>query len=152
MIDRGAFNFGLSEGDQYIRNYLEMNDNDPDKCREYLKNLWGEDYESYEEIYKIEEVFQGITHGDGQDYTETIKKYLDKVIVAGYNAQLGETIKAGDARIGCVVVTEELAAVLQLLMDKYTFMNGVEPNTWSVENSWTKLCYYSQYFCAATPK
>ena len=70
--------------------------------------------------------------------------YANRVITVGYNELLGENIKDGDARIGCVVVTEELAEVLQLLMDKYTFEG--------VENSWTKLCYYEQYFCAATPK
>ena len=35
---------------------------------------------------------------------------------------------------GCVVVTKELAEILQKLMDKYTFEN--------VDNSWIKLCYY----------
>ena len=37
-------------------------------------------------------------------------------------------------RQGCVPVTEELAEILQLLMDKYTFQD--------VDHSWTKLCYY----------
>ena len=36
-----------------------------------------------------------------------------------------------------VVVTEELAEILQMLMDKYTFEN--------VDHSWTKLCYYYDY-------
>ena len=49
-----------------------------------------------------------------------------------------DVIKEGDARIGCVIVTEELANILQLLMDKYTFKG--------VDNSWAKLCYYSEYF------
>lgn len=151
MIDMGAFNFALSEGDQYILNYLAMNDNDPDKCTEYLKKLWGADYETYAEIYDIEEVYAGIWHGNGTDYTEKIREYLDDVITVGYNAQLGETISAGDDRIGCVVVTAELAEILQLFMDKHTLMNGDGENVWSIENSWTKLCYYSQYFCAATP-
>ena len=35
---------------------------------------------------------------------------------------------------GCVAVNEELAELLQMLMDKYTFKD--------VENSWVKLCYY----------
>ena len=144
LIDRGAFNFGLSEGDQYILNYLAMNDNDPEKCTEYLKVIWGEDYDEYAEIYKISEVYEGIYHGEGKDYTAIIKGYLDKVIVEGYNEQLGETIAKDDPRIGCVVVTEELAEILQLLMDKYTF-DGIE-------KSWLKLCYYSHYFCDATPK
>ena len=152
MIELGAFNFARSEGDQYILDFLALNDNDVEKCDAYLRELWGEDYETYAEIYKIEEVYAGIWHGEGIDYTETVKAYLANIIQVGYNEQLGETIEEGDARLGCVVVTAELAEILQLLMDKYTIMNGVEPNTWSVENSWTKLCYYSHYFCAATPK
>ena len=151
MIDLGAFNFSLSDGDQYILNYLAINDNDPVKCDEYLRNLWGEDYETYAEIYKVDEVYKGIYHGEGEDYTEIIRGYLNNVIKPGYNADLDVVIEEGDERIGCVVVTKELAEILQLLMDKYTIMNGTEPNTWSVENSWTKVCYYSQYFCVATP-
>lgn len=152
MIEMGSFNFGLSEEDQYVLKYLEMSGNDPDLCRAKLREIWGEDYDTYAEIYNVESVLAGNTHGDGKDYTDAISKYLDKIIVEGYNEQLDEYIEAGDARIGCVIVTEELSEILQLLMDKYTFMNGVAPNLTSVENSWLKLCYYSQYFCAATPK
>ena len=36
-----------------------------------------------------------------------------------------------------MAVTERLAEILQLLMDKYTFEN--------VDHSWTKLCYYYDY-------
>jgi len=144
MIDRGAFNFGLTEGDQLILSYLALNDNDPEKCDAYLREEWGENYETYAELYHVEDVYQGIYHGEGKDYTSIARSYFNKRIVAGYNAQLGETIASDDARIGCVVVTEELAELLQILMDKYTFEG--------VENSWTKLCYYTQYFCAATPK
>jgi len=46
--------------------------------------------------------------------------------------------------MGCVVVDAELSIWLQLLMDKYTFGG--------VDHSWTKLCYYTQYFSADTPK
>ena len=81
---------------------------------------------------------------DGKDYTEVARKIYNSRIVEGYNATLGETIKAGDERIGCVIVTDEVAELLQMLMDKYTFKN--------VDKSWRKLCYYTQYFCSATPK
>ena len=37
-------------------------------------------------------------------------------------------------KTGLGSVDQELAELLQLLMDKYTFKN--------VEHSWTKLCYY----------
>jgi hypothetical protein len=36
--------------------------------------------------------------------------------------------------VGCVPVDQELAELLQQLMDKYSFKG--------VRNSWTKLCYY----------
>ena len=152
MIEQGSFNFSLSEGDQLILGYLAMNDNDPEKCKEYLKNIWKDDYDELSDVYKVDEVLAGITHGEGQDYTNVVRKYAENIIVVGYNELLGEYIEEGDARIGCVVVTEELSVVLQLLMDKYTFMNGTAPNLVSIENSWTKLCYYSHYYCAATPK
>ncbi len=152
MIEMGAFNFSISEDDEDIVDILRMYDGDIEACREYLKESWGEYYEENAEKFKIDEVFEGIYHGDGEDYTEEMKEYYnEKLIVAGYNADLDEVISEGDERIGCVIVDARLSEILQLLMDKYTFMNGTEPNTWSVENSWTKLCYYSQYFCAATP-
>ena len=88
----------------------------------------------------------------GEDLTELARSFLSQKITVGYNATLGETISEGDARIGCIIVTEELSDLLQKLMDKYTFMNGTAPNLTSIENSWLKLCYYHHYFCAATPK
>ena len=80
---------------------------------------------------------------EGQDMTELARKIYNSRIVEGYNATLGEYIDADDERIGCVIVTDEVAGLLQKLMDKYTFKG--------VENSWVKLCYYHQYFCAETP-
>ena len=157
MIDMGAFDFSRTENDQYILNYIALNDNDVEKCDEYLRNLWGDTYEEYAEIYKLQEVYNtfvngGDYHGKGKNYTDLARSYVDKIIVEGYNEQLGEVIAKDDARIGCVVVTKDLADLLQLIMNKYTFMNGVEPNQTPVENSWAKLCYYTQYFNAATPK
>ena len=43
----------------------------------------------------------------------------------------------GELHDGCVILTKDLADLLQLLMDKYTFEN--------VEHAWTKLCYYYEY-------
>ena len=43
----------------------------------------------------------------------------------------------GKPEDGCVVVTAELAELLQMLMDKFTFEG--------VEYSWCKLCYYYDY-------
>lgn len=90
---------------------------------EYLKTQWGGDYEANYEDYKVKDVFAGIYHGEGEDYTDDIKPYLNKMINDGQAE-----------RKGCVVVDEQLAEILQKLMDKFTFED--------VENAWTKLCYY----------
>ena len=41
---------------------------------------------------------------------------------------------------GCVLVNEELATILQAIMDKFTFEG--------VDHSWTKLCYYYKHIGA----
>ncbi len=137
------------EKDEYIFDLLvnmgsNTEYNTHDNFRAFLKNYWGEDsYAGYMAEYKVDDVLAGSYHGSGKDYTDEISVYLDKVIKVGYNAELGETILEGDERIGCVMVDAELAELLQVIMDKYTFEG--------IENSWAKLCYYHQYFCAATP-
>lgn len=127
MIDLGGFDFSKSETDGEILAYLRQNDNDPDKTREYLKKLWGEDYDANAEIYQLEDVFEGRYHGAGEDLTEEIRTYVAK----------RET--SGDKK-GCVAVDERLAEILQKLMDKYTFED--------VEHSWLKVCYYYDYLGA----
>ena len=92
----------------------------------YLKDLWGEDYDQNAQNYQIEDVYEGIYHGKGEDLTEEIRGYLDDIITTG-----------GEERRGCVVMTERLAEILQMLMDKYTFVG--------VDHAWTKLCYYYDY-------
>ena len=126
LIDQGAFDFSKSEDDGFILKVLSMNDNDQAKAIEYLKDYWGTDYETYYEMYMVDEVFEGIYHGDGKDYTEAMRAFEKQIIRSG-----------SSERQGCVVVTEELAEILQLLMDKYTFKG--------VETSWRKLCYYYDY-------
>ena len=86
-----------------------------------VKNQFGEEIRR-----TVEEVLAGKYHGHGEDYTEQIRTYLDDIITSG-----------AKERIGCVVVTEELAQLLQMIMDKYTFQN--------VDHSWTKVCYYYDY-------
>ncbi len=144
IIKLGAFDFSRTEDDQYILNILAKYNNDVEKCDQYLREYWGEDYDEYAELYQLEDVYAGIYHGSGKDYTAIAEKYIAKKITVGYNADLNETIKEGDERIGCVIVTEELSELLQILMDKFTFPG--------VETSWRKLCYYHQYFCEETPK
>ena len=126
LIDKGGFDFSKNEEDQYVLAMLEKNGNDPEKTKEYLKEQWGEDYEANCEIYQVDDVLAGKYHGIGEDLTDEISKYLDKMIKDG-NAE----------REGCVVVDAELAELLGKLMEKYTFQN--------VDQSWLKLCYYYDY-------
>jgi hypothetical protein len=123
LIEKGGFDFSKTENDQYILAFLDKQNGDVDATREYLKAYWAEDFDANAEIYQIEDVFAGRYHGHGENYTDQILPYLDKIIRTG-----------PVERIGCVVVTEELAELLQLLMDKFTFHG--------VDNAWTKLCYY----------
>ena len=103
-----------------------MNDNDAEKTDEYLRGMWGADYDSYAEIYQLDDVFAGRYHGKGEDLTDEINAYVGKIIKSG-----------SVEKRGCVPVDEELAELLQKLMDKYTFQG--------VEYSWTKLCYYYEH-------
>ena len=123
LIEKGAFDFSKSENDQYVITALAQNGGDKEKTKEFLKAEWGADYDSLYEEYKVDEVFAGIYHGSGKDYTDAIKAYLPKMINDGK-----------EERKGCVLVDKELAEILQKLMDKFTFEN--------VENSWLKICYY----------
>lgn len=125
MIDMGGFDFSKTEDDLYILAYLKERDGDVEATDAYLRELWGEDYDTYAEIYRLEDVYEGIYHGTGEDLTEEMRTYYSQVITT-----------PGEKR-GCVVVTERLAEILQMLMEKYTFQN--------VEDSWIKLCYYYEY-------
>ncbi len=115
MIQKGLFDFTKSEGDHYA----EYTD-------EELRELWGDDYEENYEFFKIAEVRAGIYHGTGTDMTEKITEYHSNMICEGPIEERG-----------CIAVDAELAEILQMLMDKYTFKD--------VENSWVKLCYYYEY-------
>jgi len=122
IIDNGGFDFSKTENDMYILNILEQKGSE-DAAVEHLKALWGEDYDAYAEEYLLDEVLSGKYHGFGEDYTDDIREFLDDIITSGPQELRG-----------CVVVTEELAKLLQLLVDKYSFSG--------VDHSWTKLCYY----------
>ncbi len=69
------------------------------------------------------------TENGGEDYTEIMRGYLN-----------GDTIILNSTEHpelnGCVPVTEELANILQQLVDIYSFSG--------VENAWTKLCCFYQ--------
>ncbi len=126
MIDMGNFDFSKDENDMYILSIMDQFDGDAEKTDAHLRELWGADYDSYAEIYRVEDVYAGKYHGEHGDLTEEMKTYLDDIITSG-----------PVERQGCVKVDKRLAEILQLLMDKYTFKG--------VENSWLKLCYYYQH-------
>ena len=126
MISLKGFDFSKTEDDLYILNIMNNHGNDVQATDEYLRTYWGEDYDEYAELYQVEDVYAGIYHGTGEDYTEEMETYLSKMITSGK-----------EERIGCVPVDDRLAQLLQMLMDKYTFSG--------VEHSWTKLCYYYQH-------
>ena len=126
MIDLGGFDFSKTEDDLYIMSFLKKHDNDVEATDAYLRELWGDEYDAYAEIYQLDDVYEGRYHGAGEDLTEEISAYLDKVITSG-----------SKDKQGCVPVDERLAELLQLLMDKYTFEN--------VDDSWIKICYFYDY-------
>lgn len=123
LIDMGGFDFSKTEDDLFVLNAYEQNGKDKAKTIEYLKEQWGENYDAMAAEYKVDEVLDGKYHGAGKDLTADARKFKNKMITSG----------AKELR-GCVPVTEELAEILQHLMDKYTFQG--------VDQSWLKLCYY----------
>ncbi|MGN0998980.1 MAG: peroxiredoxin family protein [Faecousia sp.] len=127
MIDLGGFDFSKSENDAYILSIMKRFDGDVEATDAYLREQWGEDYEARAETYQLEDIYEGRYHGDGADYTDEIRTYLSQILDEAGHPE----------RQGCVVVTQRLAEILQMLMDKYTFKG--------VEHCWTKLCYYYDY-------
>ena len=124
MLDMGGFDFSKTEDDLYILAFLEKRDFDVEATDAYLREMWGDEYDAYAEIYQLEDVYEGIYHGTGEDLTEEVRAYLD------------DMIKNPKELEGCVIVTERLAELLQMIMEKYTFEN--------VDDSWIKMCYYYQ--------
>ena len=102
-----------------------------DGTKDKLREIWGEQFDDLAEIYQLDEVLAGKTHGRGQDLTADITAYLEKKIPASEDHPELE---------GCVPVDARLAELLQALMDKYTFAG--------VDFSWAKLCYYYQHLGA----
>ncbi len=124
MVNMNGFNFKYTENDLYIMYFMLLYG---DKMNDQLKAEWGEFYDEYYESYKVDEVLAGIYHGGGEDYSEIIKDYANRLIDDPAHPELN----------GCVAVDAKLAEVLQALMDKYTFKD--------VDHSWTKVCYYYRY-------
>lgn len=153
LINSGAFNFTAADGDfngkspnandLEIMAIIRQHDGSTKEADKYLKNLWGADYERKADEYKLSEIYNGIYHGEGKDFTDEMRGYINRVIKVGDTLPDGTVIAEGDVRIGTVLVDARLGELLQLLMDKEVF-NGVE-------TSWRKLCYYDHTFCAETP-
>ena len=95
--------------------------------KSYLMSVWGAEYESNWEYYQMDDIMNGIYHGDNGDYSDIIQGYIDRMLDESGHPE----------RQGCVAVTEELAYILQILMEKEVFEN--------VENAWVKLCYYYKH-------
>ncbi len=123
LIDKGGFDFSKTADDQYVLALMAENGNDPEKTDAYLKELWGDSYELNYAKYRVEDVLAGKCHGGGADLTEQMRVYQKKMIKDGHKE-----------REGCVVVTKELAEILQLLVDKYASDDE--------NRSWLELCYY----------
>lgn len=126
MIELAGFDFSKSESDLEILAYLRQHDNDIEATDRYLKDMWGDEYEGYAENYQLEDIYEGIYHGEGGDLTDEISTYVSQMIQT-----------EGEMK-GCVPVSERLAEILQLLMDKYTFKD--------VDQAWLKLCYYYKHY------
>ena len=126
LVEAGAFDFRYDETDMIIVKYMEKYTKDGvfdrEACEQALMKHFGAD--NYPEA-QIKEVFNGIYHGmeGGKDYTDRVRE----IFTAG-------KITADNETNGCILVDAELAELLQLMMDKFTFVG--------VETSWRKLCYY----------
>ena len=128
LINQGAFDFSKSETDReaLMRGYDKMTDDE-------LRALWGENFDENFEIYAIADLREGKYHGEAEDYTE-------RMIEIASTLMLNSTNCTDENLYGCVPVDEELANILQLLVDHASFRG--------VRNSWTKVCYCYQYYGA----
>ena len=82
------------------------------------------------EYYEMDDVKNGIFHGEHKDHTATIDKYI----------ALMDDGTTSPERQGCVAVTRELAEILDTLVSRELFEN--------VHNGWLKFCFYYDYLGA----
>lgn len=152
LIDREFFDFRKTEMDLEVRHFLYRADNDQKKAVELMAKEWvgldltltdeeieklsaekKEEREKKEKefnelyaTYQVDDVFAGKYHGTGEDYSDVMRQLEAKII------------RSGDSNLqGCVVVTEEIAEVLQMFMDYHTFKG--------VDTAWRRFCYYYDY-------
>lgn len=117
VVNNHGFNFKMTDLDNIGIAYLDNYDD------EQLKKLWGQDYDYYYNLYQLDDLKNGIYHGEGEDCTAEMKNYL----------KLKDDGSTNPERQGCVAVDKRLGELLQMVMDKYSLQ---------AEKSWTKLCYY----------
>ena len=150
IVERGGFDFSMTEVDEFVVGTLDKYIEEGKTLNEAielvtadLRAFYAEEYEDVIENNNVDGIFEayrndGYYVGVGIDYTEYVRSYIAANLITEEN--IGDD---DPAKIGCVVVNEEFAKVLQLLVDKYSLAG--------VENSWVKLCYYTQYFGPDSP-
>ena len=133
LINNGAFDFSKTETD--LEAIALINKYGTENNYAALRNYWGDEFEANWELYEMEDVLQGIYHGQGEDLTAEMQQIFDASVIYTDENKTNIVYPDGHPELqGCVAVNERLAEILQLLMNKFTF-NGVN-------NSWVKLCYY----------
>ena len=144
MIERGVFDFTMNPLERTIYETLNIikasirDENgwdddhevilDEEDYRDVFVGLWGE-----AKYAQRAEIVAKVNSGEYVGYeskTEIIKKYAEML----YTAEDG----VAEELIGCTAVTEELAKILQTLMNIYLFEG--------VDHSWTKLCFYYKHY------
>ena len=84
---------------------------------------WRFDY--FWNYYKMDDVQNGIFHGNVKNYSDIISSYVEK---------MENDTENNPERQGCVAVTRELAEILDSLIAREVFED--------VQNGWLKFCYY----------
>ena len=108
---------------QVQRKYAELS-KDADATRAYFETLWG-DSMGFAKSYALDLVLSGEYDGNF-DFTAFAQEYFEAHLI-------NESPDAPEL-VGCVAVDETVAALLQAIVDKYSFSG--------VDHAWTKLCYY----------
>ena len=74
------------------------------------------------------------------DYTDRVRAIIDELMI-----DEGEEGKIDGVTDGCVPVTRELAEILQMLLNKYSFKIKTPGEDFEL-GSWKKVCYRYEYF------